>query len=82
MSPFRFNKFDPDLQVDLVMNHGIKLTSTKRYNVLLHLFRFTDFYVELFCNEGNDELITIRAFDDATSLEPYLEEIDISMLAH
>jgi hypothetical protein len=28
--------------------------------------------------EENDELVTIRAFDDMDNLEPYLEKIDIS----
>jgi hypothetical protein len=37
-----------------------------------------DFYVEVLSFEKNSEIINILAFNDMTSLEPYLDNIDIS----
>ena len=78
MSPHYFNHLDPHLQLDLVMAQGLTIGKAKKYNLHLNLFQFCEFYIEMLSKEDNDELVTIRAFDDMDHLEPYLEKIDIS----
>ena len=80
MTSFCFNSLDTDMQLDLVMNYGINLTYSRKFNLNVFLFQFSDFYVEVFSKLEDDELTMIRAFEDTDSLDPYLKTIDISAL--
>jgi hypothetical protein len=42
------------------------------------LYQLFSFYVELYCEQITDKIIMLRSFSDTDSLEPYLEDIDVS----
>ena len=46
----------------------------------MRLFHFYTFYVEVYSQPENNEIIMINAFDDTAQLDHYLTEIDISPL--
>jgi hypothetical protein len=50
----------------------------KEDNILL--FSLEDFFVEVYYNVKDDEIITIRPFKSSRLLEPYSDGIDISSL--
>lgn len=77
-----FNRMDQYQQLREVWERGTLLFETRRYNVYVYLFQLGKFYVELCTLKRNDKVIMINAFDDTKSLEPYLDEIDISSLGY
>lgn len=80
MTSSAFNKLDIEKQLNLVMCKGVLLTDCIKYNLELRLFQLENYYAEMFTLETNGELISIYAFEDMESLQPYLERIDISDL--
>ena len=76
-----FRKLSLDVQLDLLDVCGILLMECKGLRVGMTLFSFGNFYVEVFSELENERIIMINAFDDVESLEPYLQQIDISELA-
>ena len=76
----RFRRLSRALQLELIMVSGILLVDCRRLNLIMRLFQFYTFYVEVYSQPQTNEIIMINAFDDTTQLDHYLEEIDISSL--
>ena len=54
--------------------------SFKKYNVIIKLFQLDNFYAEVYSFDEDDKIAMINAFEDTKYLEPYLENVDVSML--
>jgi hypothetical protein len=75
-----FNKLDTESQINITMSQGTFLAQSNKYNLHLYLFQLDKTYIELFSKDDSGEIITVRAFEDTSHLEIYLQEIDISSL--
>ena len=73
-----FRKLNREVQIDLLKVCGILLMECKGLRVVMRLFCFHDFYVEVFSDQQRGRIIMINAFEDTECLEPYLQQIDIS----
>lgn len=75
-----FRRLSRALQLELIMVSGILLVECRRLNMIMRLFHFYTFYVEVYSQPENNDIIMINAFDDTSQLDHYLLEIDISPL--
>jgi len=66
------------VQKSMIKLHGTFLLKRRTVETYAYLFQVDGFYVEVFFNERNGNILQIRAFDDLEHLEPYLNAIDIS----
>lgn len=76
-----FRKLNRETQLKLLHGCGIFLMECKGHRVVMQLFQFYTFYVEIICDIIHRKVIMINAFDDTELLHPYLDQIDISELA-
>lgn len=67
-------------QLDLLKRFAITLVVCERLKFVVSLYELYDFYVEVYTIQESGEVIMVSAFKDTKSLEPYLEQIDISEL--
>ena len=75
-----YNQLQQEKQMDLLMKRGVLLVECRRFNLRLRLFGLDNFYVEIYSTEETGEVIAVNAFDDLSTLDTYLEKIDISEL--
>jgi hypothetical protein len=67
-------------QYDQILQKGVYLMSFKKYNVIIKLFQLENFYAEVYSFDEDNKIAMINAFEDTKYLEPYLENVDVSML--
>jgi hypothetical protein len=77
-----FNQMDEISQAEVLLHEGVLVAERayKGFNILL--YQVGPFYVEAYFNNAYNIIQGFRAFKSLTSLDPYLEEIDISPLQH
>ncbi|HYO21543.1 MAG TPA: hypothetical protein VER36_03990 [Flavisolibacter sp.] len=67
-------------QIDLIKKDGAFLYVRNEAGVDIILYQLSNFYVEVFFETAVEDKVSIRCFDDTTSLDIYLKEINISAL--
>ncbi len=77
-----FNKLTHDEQAWYIWNGAIHLHIREVYGYRVNLFSFNGFYIELWYSTGENSIKKIKAFENASLLAPYLENIDIDQLLH
>lgn len=75
---FEFRFLPDEQQSDYILNNGVFLCSIDSEEERIGLFRLFDFFVEIYYNKVNDQIINIKSFRSMEFLEPYLERINIS----
>lgn len=75
---FEFRFLPDEQQSDYILNNGVFLCSIDSEEERIGLFRLFDFFVEIYYNKVNDQIIKIKSFRSMEFLEPYLERINIS----
>jgi hypothetical protein len=80
MTLSEFNTWDEIKQAEALLNDGVMVAERayKQFNILL--YQVKDFYVEVYYNTTFSIIQGFRGFDSMTSLDPYLQEIDITSL--
>jgi hypothetical protein len=68
------------LQFEILKQAGVCLVTSKSGNVLSYLFSIDSFYVEVVQDRRNGNVFNLRSFDDVGQLDPYLSQIDISLV--
>lgn len=81
MNTREFNGMDDVRQAETLLNEGVVIAERlyKEFRILLYQVRH--FYVEVYFHKKFDMIQGFRSFESMSSLDPYLEEIDISDLA-
>ncbi len=78
MQHTQFRQYDLEEQLVMTMTYGSLLLEYKRYNMMLRLFAYQDFYVQVTSNNDSNEVLDITAFEDVDCLDHLLSTIDIS----
>ncbi|HYH16332.1 MAG TPA: hypothetical protein VD794_13980 [Flavisolibacter sp.] len=80
MTVQEFSFYSSDVQFETIQERGIFLFTLHAKKLRTYLFALDAFYVEVAQDRHNGQLWLIRGFDDPNQLEPYLSQIDISLL--
>jgi hypothetical protein len=78
MNHTQFKKYDLEDQLVLTLKRGTLLMECLQYNVMLRLFAFENFYVEVTSNEDSKEVMTVTAYESVSHMDHILSQIDIS----
>jgi hypothetical protein len=73
-----FNALD-DISREIEMKRAVRLSGRNKGNYLLLLYQLHSFYLEIHYNKLRHKVTGIEAFDDMARLDPYLEEIEITL---
>lgn len=73
-----FKTLDKETQQDLVLAHGTFLAERVDGPFRIMLYELENFYVEVHFFNLYNKVAFFTAFDDIESLEPYLEQMDLS----
>ena len=80
MTLLQFSTFDKEKQIATIKREGSFLYVRNEGGIDIILYQLGNFYVEVFFETTVDDKITIRGFDDTSSLDVYLKDINISAL--
>ncbi len=69
-----------DEQTSFLCKAGVSIAERKVGPYLIVLFQIEGFYVEVFYNKENYQMIKLVSFYNTTLLEPYLADININSL--
>lgn len=76
-----FNLMDEIRQAEALLNYGVLVAERVYKSFTIFLYQVNQFYVEVYYHNGFCMIQGFRGFEsNNNSLEPYLEEIDISPL--
>jgi hypothetical protein len=73
-----FNALD-DNSREIEMKRAVRLRGRNKGNYLLLLYQLHSFYLEIYYDKLRHTVTGIEAFDDMARLDPYLEEIEITL---
>ncbi len=80
MKLLEFKLLNENDQFDFIEKKGVFLAErdTSFYNI--RLYQVENFYVELYCHTHFNVIVRSKCFVSTSSLNPYLEAIDIASL--
>lgn len=64
----------------ILWDEGKYLARFEGHTQLANLFQIQDFFVEVYYNKKNDDILYIHPFEEEEQLDKYLDQIDISVL--
>ncbi len=64
----------------VLWDEGVYLARFVGKSHLVNLFRLGGFFVEVYYNKKNEDILYINTFEDTESLDKYLDQIDLEML--
>jgi hypothetical protein len=73
-----FEYMDGVAKAEILSLQGVFLATRKDGCFRISLYQLEQFYVELYYHITQGIYVCLRSFEDVGSLNPYLEEIDIS----
>ncbi|WP_207426237.1 hypothetical protein [Pedobacter sp. SYSU D00535] len=76
MDIYTYLSLSPQEQAELVFSES-SLSHRQCDNFLVMLHTVGDFYVEVFYNPANNDIIKMHPFQSRILLEPYLDNLDI-----
>ena len=76
----KFAALKKEQQIDVIKQDGAFLYVRNEAGVDIILYQLANFYVEVFFETTTEDRVTIRCFDDTSSLDIYLRNINISAL--
>jgi hypothetical protein len=80
MTIVQFAILQKEQQIRIIKQEGVFLYVRHEAGIDIILYQLFSFYVEVYFDEASNNKITIRSFDDMSSLDVYLKEINISAL--
>ena len=80
MNNYDFNRLSLDKKRKILLLQGVCLFTYETMGVVVKLFQVEGFYIEIFADGLNKEILSVKTFEDTNQLEPYLKDIDISAL--
>src|SRR5690349_16754553 len=75
-----FAGLDQEDQLDYLIHKGVCISDRETKTTIVLLYQIHGFYVELYHNIDSHEIERLRVFSSLFSLDPYLEQINISSL--
>ena len=80
MTAQQFSSCSNTLQFEILKQAGICLLTRRVKTVKTYLFSVDGFYVEVIQDCHHSDTFSLRSFDDVNQLDPYLSQIDISLV--
>jgi hypothetical protein len=80
MTALEFSRCSNTLQFEILKQAGICLLTRRVKRTKVYLFSIDSFYVEVTQDRKNGDIFNLRSFDDVSQLDPYLQQIDISLV--
>jgi len=80
MTAHEFSCCSHTLQFEILKQAGICLATGRSGRARTYLFAIDAFYVEVVQDRRNGNAFNLRSFDDVGQLDPYLSQIDISLV--
>jgi hypothetical protein len=77
-----FNLLDEVKQAEVLLNYGVLVAERVYKSFTIFLYQVNKFYVEVYYHNSFSMIQGFRGFESIHSLDPYLEEIDISPLQY
>ena len=75
-----FRYHSPDERPQLGLSHGLRLTIQTKGTYCAFLYHMGGFFAEVRYSLTESRVVAVRGFKNTSSLEPYLEQLDISEL--
>lgn len=75
-----FADLTKDTKTELTWNYGELITAVETKDYYITLFLLDNFYVEIFIDKFNNELLDINIQDDDDILYAYIKEISLGEL--
>ncbi|HYH14380.1 MAG TPA: hypothetical protein VD794_04120 [Flavisolibacter sp.] len=80
MTAQQFSCCSNTIQFEILRQAGVCLMKRRVRKTQTYLFSIDGFYVEVIQNRRNGDEFRLRSFDDVDQLDPYLSQIDISLV--
>ncbi len=80
MNLYQFNALTDPEKTRVVLEHGINLKTRKEDRFIINLYSFSDFYVEVRYDKGNNRIDRIRSFKNIDQLDSYIDDVDLGEL--
>ncbi len=80
MTLSQFSSLSGDIQRNVVQYKGVFLLGRTVVGAFAKLYQIEGFYVELFFDDKMSEVVRLKAFDDPDKLEPYLRQVNVSVI--
>jgi hypothetical protein len=78
MTLYQFKKLNEERQAEIFCEQGVYLACRYYHSEIISLWQVEDFYVELFYDQIEENILRLRSFQSPIPLEPYLKQIDVS----
>mgnify|MGYP003576844208 CR=1 FL=1 len=75
-----YKALKPDEQTNFLSRTGVSVAERMVGPYLIVLYQVEGFYVEVFYNKDNYQMVKLVSFYNTMLLEPYLSQIDIKSL--
>ena len=69
----------PDDEQQLALREAVLLADREDENNTIYLFQLDSFYVEVYCHKQFAQFGKYRSFDNIEQLEPYLQNISLTL---
>ena len=76
---YEFNVLPEDQKAQMVWNHGTFLTNKADGKKAVTLYSLSNFYVEIWYNQTENQITKIRSFNSVKQLSPYLDDMDVDL---
>lgn len=80
MTAQQFSCCSNTLQFEILRQAGVCLLKRRVDMTQMYLYSIDGFYVEVIQDRFNNDVFSLRSFDDVNQLDPYLMQIDISLV--
>ncbi len=75
-----FTEIDTNSKTELTWNYGELITSIETVDYYITLFLLDNFFVEIFIDKKNKELVNINIQDDDDVLYAYIQDLSLQQL--
>ncbi len=76
----QFNALPDSEKALTVLEQGTNLKTRKEDGCIINLYSLSDFYVEIWYDQGSNRIDRIRSFKSIEQLEKFLDDIDLEEL--
>lgn len=82
MTLTQFNKLSMEAQQNALLTKGVFIDERKDPPLRMMLYDMESFYVEVFFLSRFNKVAWFNAFRSTKKLDPYLQNVDVSVLLH
>ena len=76
---YEFNVLTEDQKAQMVWDFGTFITNKADGKKAVTLYSLSNFYVEIWYNQTENQINNIRSFSSIKQLSPYLDDMDVDL---